>query len=357
MKLRNILFGVLPVAFLLVGCEKNELPVFKASDAFISFTKTDVSIAENDTNLLKIEVLCSSLSGVDASVEFEIVPRKVEVDSSIVKVQFKDSVKVIDSITTKIVEEVEVPDTVYKDSVFVNTRDSVVYKYTDKGAKLGEHFTFTTNCLEDSTYKDSTKLFFTKSQYSDIIYIKAIDNAVFTGDIYFTINLKNPKGVNLGASNSCQVTVTDDEHPLAFMLGDYSGSANSYFNGATVWNLSITKDPDGDLHKVWLDPLVGKADGSPIYGIVNDEKTEMKIPVRQSIASGYSDGHKVLLDGFRDIENDDAIIPEGEFINVTIAPDATMTIADVFGAQYVEADGSSGGWYDILLNGAVLTKK
>ena len=356
MKIRNILFGVLSVAFLLVGCEKNELPVFKASDAFISFTKTDVSIAENDTNLLKIEVLCSSLSGVDASVEFEIIPRKVEVDSSVVKVQFNDSVKVIDSITTKIVDDVEVPDTVYKDSVFVNTRDSVVYKYTDKGAKLGEHFTFTTNCLEDSTYKDSTKLFFTKSQYSDIIYIKAIDNTVFTGDIYFTINLKNPKGVNLGASNSCQVTVTDDEHPLAFMLGEYSITAKSYWNGATVWDLTITKDPDGDLNKVWIKPFVS---GMPraVYGIVNEEKTAIKIPVRQ-VLGVYSDGREATLDGFRDLENDDDVIPEGEFINATIAADATITIEDAYGSQIYSATGvGSNSWNDIYWNGATLTKK
>jgi hypothetical protein len=359
MKTRNnLLLGILSVAFLLVGCEKNELPTFSASDSFIAFTSTSASVAENDTtHFLKIEVLCSSLSGIDASVYFEITPRLAQVDSSVVKVEFPDTIQVIDSIGTKIVGGVEVPDTVYKDSAFVNTRDSVVYKITDKGAKEGVHFTYTTNCIaNDSNYTDSTKLFFTKEQYSDTIYIKTIDNDVFAGDTYFTITLKNANGANLGTSSVCEVTVTDDEHPLAFMLGAYSGSANSYFNGATAWSFNITKDPDGDLHKVWLDPLVAKADGKPIYGIVNDEKTELKIPVRQDIASGYSDGHKVLLDGLRDISDDD-VIPEGEFINATIAPDATITIADVFGAQYVEADGSSGGWYDILLNGAVLTKK
>lgn len=359
MKTRNnLLLGILSVAFLLVGCEKNELPTFSASDSFIAFTSTSASVAENDTtHFLKIEVLCSSLSGIDASVYFEITPRLAQVDSSVVKVEFPDTIQVIDSIGTKIVGGVEVPDTVYKDSAFVNTRDSVVYKITDKGAKEGVHFTYTTNCIaNDSNYTDSTKLFFTKEQYSDTIYIKTIDNVEFAGDTYFTITLKNANGANLGTSSVCEVTVTDDEHPLAFMLGDYSIVANSYFNGATVWDLTITKDPDGDLNKVWIKPFVS---GMPraVYGIVNEEKTAIKIPVRQ-VLGVYSDGREATLDGFRDLEHDDDVIPEGEFINATIAADATITIEDVYGSQIYSAEGvGSNSWNDIYWNGATLTKK
>ena len=325
MKTRNkLILGVSSLAFLFVGCVENELPKFTAEDSFIAFTTSSVNLAENSKKPVAIEVLCSSLYGINASVEFEITPREVQVDSTVVK---------------------------------VGDKDSIVVTYTDKGAKEGVHFTYTTNCLANYSTTDSTKLYFSKNQVADTIFIQAIDNGIFTGDLFFSIKLKNVEGANFGASTLCEVTVADDEHPLAFMLGTFTGKANSYFNGASEWTLTITKDPDGDLNKVWIDPLVGKADADPIYGIVNEDKTEIKIPARQVLASGYSDGHKVLLDGFRDLYEDDDVIPEGEFINATIAPDATITIADVFGAQYVEADGSSGGWYDILLNGAVLTKK
>ena len=322
--INKLLSGILSLTFLFAGCAKNEMPTFKPSDSFIAFSTSKANLAENSKNLVAIEVLCSSLYGINASVEFEIIPREVTVDTIVVKLEDKDS---------------------------------VTYKVTDKGAKEGVHFSYTTNCLANYSTTDSTKLFFSKNQVADTIFIKAIDNGIFTGDLYFTIKLKNVEGANLGASRTCEVTVADDEHPLAFMLGEFSGLGESYFNGPTSWSLTIAKDPDGDLNKVWLDPMISAVSGAnPIYGIVNDEKTEIKIPARQTLMSGYSDGHKVMFDGFRDI-SDDGYIPEGEFINATIAPDGTITIADIFGAQYIEPDGSSGGWYDILLNGAILTKK
>ena len=278
------MLGILSVAFLLVGCEKNELPTFSASDSFIAFTSSSAGIAENDTtHLLKIEVLCSSLSGIDASVYFEITPRKVQIDSSVVKVNFTDSIQVIDSIGVKIVGGVEVPDTVYKDSIFTNTRDSVVYKVTDKGAKEGVHFTYTTNCIaNDSNYVDSTKLFFTKTQYSDTIYIKTIDNDKFAGDTYFTITLKNANGANLGSSSVCEVTITDDEHPLAFMLGTGVASGLSYYDGAEQWAVNVAKDTEGDVTKVFITNLIPYTPTyTPLYGFVNEEKTELTIPVGQ----------------------------------------------------------------------------
>ncbi|MBR4810416.1 MAG: hypothetical protein IK039_01480 [Bacteroidaceae bacterium] len=325
MKTRNkLILGVSSLAFLFVGCVENELPKFTAEDSFIAFSTTDVSLAENSKKPVAIEVLCSSLYGINASVEFEITPREVQVDSTVVK---------------------------------VGDKDSVVVTYTDKGAKEGVHFTYTTNCLANYSTTDSTKLYFSKNQVADTIFIQAIDNGIFTGDLFFSIKLKNVEGANLGASTLCEVTVADDEHPLAFMLGSFSGKGESYFNGATTWDLSITKDPDGDLHKVWLYPFVPDGTAKSIYGIVSDDKASMKIPVKQLLAT-LSDGRKAYLNGFRDLYEDDDVIPEGEFLNVTIAPDATMTIADAFGSNIYSTDGTAtNSWYNIMLNGAVLTKK
>lgn len=332
MKTRNkLILGILSGTFLFAGCAKNELPTFKPSDSFIAFTSTDINLAENGNKPVSIEVLCSSLYGIDASVEFEIVPREVKVDTTIVKV--------------------EDPET-------GGYKDSTVITRTDKGAKNGINFTYSTSCLDDYITDDSAKLVFAKNRNSAKIIIYPIDNGIFTGDLFFSVNLKNVEGANLGASNSCQVTVADDEHPLAFMLGSFTGKGDSYFNGETTWNLTITKDPDGDLNKVWFYPFVpnNHASAKPVYGIVNDEKTEVKIPVRQ-IFVAWSDGAHAYLDGFRDLYNDDDVIPEGEFLNATISADATIKIADVFGSQVVEADGSGSGWYNIMMNGVTLTKK
>lgn len=320
--INKLTFGILSLAFLIVGCAKNELPTFKPSDSFIAFTTTTANLAEDSKSPVAIEVLCSSLWGINASVEFEITPREVTIDTIVVKLE---------------------------------DRDSISYKITDKGAKEGVHFTYTTSCLKNFSSTDSTKLLFSKNQVSDTIFIMPIDNGVFTSDLYFSIKLKNVEGANLGASNLCEVTLSDDEHPLAFMLGSFTGAGESYFNGPSSWDLTITKDPDGDLNKVWLYPFVPSGSGEPIYGIVNADKTELKIPVKQVLMS-WDDGTKALLDGFRDIEDND-VIPEGEFLNATISADATITIPDVFGSNSYEADGSTSGWYNIMLNGVTLTKK
>lgn len=326
MKTRNkLILGISSLAFLFAGCVENELPKFSIDDSFIAFSTSDVSLAENSKKPIAIEILCSSLYGINASVEFEITPREVKIDSTVVK---------------------------------VGDKDSVVVTYTDKGAKEGIHFTYTTSCLANYSTTDSTKLYFTKNQFSDTIFIQAIDNGIFTGDLYFSIKLKNADGANLGAGTTCQVTVSDDEHPLAFMLGAYTGKGESYFNGNGSWDLTITKDPDGDLNKVWFFPFVpdNHSSAKSVYGIVNEDKTELKIPVKQVFVS-WSDGAHAYLDGFRDLYNDTDVIPEGEFLNATISADGTITIADCFGSQVVEADGSSGGWYNIMLNGVTLTKK
>jgi hypothetical protein len=179
---------------------------------------------------------------------------------------------------------------------------------------------------------------------------------VFTGDRLFGIRITNPGSVDLGTTTTTWVTVNDLDHPLAFILGEFNATATSYFNGAQTWTVTLSKDPT-DVTKVWITNLVvgGSSAKSPVFGVVNDEKTTLKIPVGQEIA--LSETYNVFLEGFYGPDGA-TDIPEGGFITGLIDPDGTIHIQDKFGSHvYYKSTSAAAGWYNIFAADAVFVKK
>lgn len=204
----------------------------------------------------------------------------------------------------------------------------------------------------------SKNLTFTKDAPVQYITLNVTDNDEYTGDLKLTIRLKENDKVNLGASYSCTVTIVDDEHPLAFILNDYSASADSYFEnrGHFDWTVSIIKD-DADANKVWicnLEPYFGGygynyASGCNLfYGVVNEEKSIISVPVGQEI--GYD---AVTLAAFDDPDPDAAgetYITSGSMEIAISADGSILTITNAWG-MYED------GWWNIFNGGIELTKK
>ena len=295
MKIRNILFGLVSGSLLLTGCDVNEMPTFNDADAFVAFTQSTGSIDENSKDSLVIEVLCTSLAGISAEAYIEVVS-----------------------------------DTL-------------------KPAVEGQHFTYYTTCGSDT-------LSFDAKNTSQFIVIKPIDNSEFAGDTKFAINLVKVVEANKGASNVVEVTVADDEHPLAFILSTYTAKAVSFFNGDTEWDIAITKD-EKDLNTVWISNLVPGGTSLKVYGIVSEDKTEILIPVEQEIAKSSSYPH-IRLEGFVDAALEEGITTGGN-IKGTITADGTITLENAFGSCVYTDDActSSAGWYNIMLPPATFTKK
>lgn len=292
MKMKKILYAfMLTVGTLAISSCNNDLPTFDDADAFAAFTSSSTSVDENVAGgELQIPVLLTSLSGIETSVDFVI-----------------------------------------KDSTAIEGKDF--------------------------TIENTTKtLSFTKDEPTQYITVKVIDNDEYEGDKVFTIELTNPQSVNLGHSRTYTVTITDDEHPLAFILGSYTASGESYFNGTTSWNtLRIEKDAS-DATKVWIYNICSAGCGSatPVYGTVNNEKTEIHIPVGQATASSSS--YDIILEGFRGEEGEEDIAT-GDYILGYIANDGTITIQDWYGTHaYTKGTTTSAGWYDIMYSGTVWTK-
>ncbi len=297
MKRLKLIYGLFAASILLfASCDMNEAPTFNDKDAFVAFISSDMTVGEEE-GTLDVPVLLTSLSGISTTADFEVVAG--------------------DGTT----------------------------------AVEGTHYTIA---------NESHSLTFTKDAPTQYIKLNIIDNDVFGGNVTVTFILKDPKGVNLGASKNCKVTIQDDEHPLLFILGTYSASADSYFasRGSFDWDITINRD-DEDLNKVWvgnLEPYFA-ANGfvapkaNNFYGVVNDEKTEIRIPVGQKI--GYSDGGvDVLLAGFTGPDPDESDeLSNGQNIIITILENgAKLRIESAYGA-------ASDGWWNLMYGNQTITKK
>lgn len=278
-------------AVALASCN-NDQPEFNDKDAFVSFTDTKASIDENKATL-EIPVQLSSLKGKEGSVDFEIT--------------------------------------------------------ADKTAPAVEGTNYT---IANAT----RTLTFTKESNVQNIKLNIVDLAgTFTGDLRLNIKLKNAQGVNLGAESSFDVTIVDLDHPLAFMLGTFRASGESNFNGATTWNVEIKKD-DSDVNKVWIYNILpaGTSDKYPVYGTVNEDKTELRIPVGQNTKKTSS--QYGWLYAFGGIEGGSLTDQVTDYMSCPITTDANgnaiISIPYIFGAYATsDAAGNDGlGWFEIMLN-------
>ena len=291
--LNKITFGLVALATMAFSSCSNDLPEFNDADAFVALRATTASFVENGEGT-EVEVLLTSLNGLEGSVDFEIVP------------------------------------------------DSV--------APANEGVDFT---IENA----SKTLTFTKDAPTQSIKIKPIDTDVYTGDKRFTINLVNAKGVNLGANKSITITVEDDEHPLAFMLGTYAAKGEGNWDGDIEWTVKIAKD-DTDAAKVWISNMVPGGSNTPIYGTVNDAKDEIRIPVKQDIVITASYPH-VWFEAFYGVDGDEDV---EDFVVGHISTNAdgkaVISFPDYWFGSHVytdEAATSSAGWYEIIQARAVFT--
>lgn len=269
----------------LISCESNDPSKFNDKDAFVAFDKTSVSLAENfsaEGATYKIPVTLASVKGLEETVKFEVVS----------------------------------PET--------------------KGAKEGVNFEILTT---------SGVLSFNAENRTQYIEIKTIYDGVYTGDLNFSINLVGTDAVPAGSEGTCTVTINDVDHPLSFMLGNYTMSGTKYGGASNTWTMTILKDADDD-HLVWFDNLFGNSgwvgEDLRYYGTVNDDHTVLTIPFGQTSEYTYSNGKPVKLYGLTsDLDGYDS-----GSVNVNIITEGDKVTLD-FGTEwgfwfYIEGAGSIG---------------
>lgn len=195
-----------------------------------------------------------------------------------------------------------------------------------------------------------TSVAFTKETPTQKLKVKIIDNTEFTGDVKLVLNITSVEGVNLGKNTACTITIVDDEHPLGFLLGTYACQAPSNFGGVVEDNITIVKD-DNDINTVWIGNMVPGGTSKYVYGIVNEERTEIKIPVEQVIATSSS-YPSILLMGFYAPDYSTAIETGGSITAYIEQEEGQLyiLIKDAYGSQVFDASGASLGWYELLVS-------
>ncbi len=209
-------------------------------------------------------------------------------------------------------------------------------------AKEGVHYTI----------EGSKTLNFTKAEPSRKMTIKVVDNGDFTGDVKLVLNIVGATGVNLGKNVTCTITIVDDEHPLGALLGTYKTVGESNFGGTVEGQVVLEKD-EKDINTVWIGNMVPGGTSKYVYGIVNAEKTEIKIPVGQVIATSSS-YPLITLEAYG--APDYNAIPTGGNITAYIQEDGSIVINDYYGSCVFDASGAQLGWFELLL-GTVWTKQ
>ena len=211
----------------------------------------------------------------------------------------------------------------------------------------------------DFTVTGGNQLNFTPSAPTQNIQIQIVNHeGFFTGDMSFAIELDNAGSVNMGASKRISVTILDLDHPLTPILGSYTAIGESGFDGEQSWTITLSKDAS-DLSKVWITNFVlgGSSASTPIYGIVDDDMTEIKVPVHQIIATSSS-YPLIRLEGYYDLE-DEIEIPSGGFITIEIAADkkSMVIVEGIVSSVYADEAGNDNlGWFNCFYPGVVMTK-
>ena len=228
-------------AFALASCDKNEPNVFDDKDAFVAFDAVSVTYAEDyskDGATFKIPVTLASVKGLEETVKFEVVTPE------------------------------------------------------QKGAVAGVNFELLTT---------TGVLSFNAENRTQYIEFKTMTDGEYTGDLKFSVKLLPTETLPVGSESECTVTISDIDHPLTFMLGEYTAASTDFFSGApTSWTMTIYKDAEDD-HKVWIDNIFNNsgwaAADTRYYGIVSDDHTTLNSPFGQESEYKYQGKTPVVLLG------------------------------------------------------------
>ena len=97
--------------------------------------------------------------------------------------------------------------------------------------------------IEGSDFKitSASSLSFPDGYGYNTITVETIDNDVFTGTKTFSIILtSNSLSYDFGSIDTIDVSISDDDHPFGWMLGDYSCTGNLWrAGGVNTWDITL----------------------------------------------------------------------------------------------------------------------
>ncbi len=122
------------------------------------------------------------------------------------------------------------------------------------------------------------------------VVVAAINNDDFDPLGNKSLRLKitgNSLGYDLSSESVMKITIVDDDHPLGWMLGDYTSAVTETANGSKEHPINIAAI-EGETDKVKIYGMAGLAFGPPladpyfILGTVSEDQTTITIKTGQS---------------------------------------------------------------------------
>lgn len=296
--------AVAVAAFALASCsDLNEYPVFQRDDAFVAFTKSSVSVSEA-AGTVTITLSQAAVDPIKSVVAYEVIDASTDTTGTFTAVK---GVNFVD-----------------------NSVDGLVF--FENGAR-------------------------TASITFDIINpVDENGKTMFTGDLSFGIRILSASNkVDLGSDNECVVTISDLDHPLASILGDYTVSATSNYYGPLSWSATAVKDAK-DLKTVWFYNLAGayESNANPIYGtVIYDENGENIVGI--TIPAGQTWAYDSYTMGLYDASESFSYYPSNN-LNM-VATESGFDLVGEHGAILFGAKSASGmGAADMYIGPLHLTR-
>jgi len=187
----------------------------------------------------------------------------------------------------------------------------------------------------------------------DTIWIEPIDNDIYDKDKFVNIVLSNPtNNYKLGALSVASLKISDNEHPLSLVIGDYiityaSGFSSDFGTEYTV-NVTTRPNPENETQIVIrimeLFPGWGFTEDDVIYANIDLDAMTINIAAGQEAPSyGYGPSKFTGFDAETDIQFED-----GEMISGTIDANGDIHIPHWTGQQ-ITSGINEGLWFDLWI--------
>jgi len=309
-KIFKYTLGITAMVLLFAACEKNEPIVFDNKDSFIGFVSSAGAVSE-----------ARMVEGEPVENVLAIPVMLVTLDNTPVTVNFDFSVEGI--------------------------REDAQAKEGDAFVLLNETKTLTFN---GGLAAGSVMGY-------DTIFIRTVDDEIFTGNRQVNINLLSNSGnYPFGTQKNFRLTIIDNEHPLNIVLGTYDVVATSAFGGGANTTIS-TSAVDGTLEQVsfplgQLIPGWGVPATALVFAKVDVDAKTFEIQIGQDYASfGYGPCKISGYDG-----ETGARMEDGTYVRGTFDDDGNITLNDLIGV-IITAGGNANLSFEIWEAGSVWTKR
>lgn len=169
-------------------------------------------------------------------------------------------------------------------SVFNNDGQStnVTFKVENINAKEGENY----------TVEPANGVLTFEGNGTQYVAFNIIDNpGEYTGNVSLTMELTSATNdVEVCAMTKARITIEDNDHPLADILGTYTVNCYGYNIGDVEYTMHLVPDPD-DITIVWCDAIMpiyanytAYGDGS-VFATVSEDHKVLTFAVGQSVKS------------------------------------------------------------------------